>query len=275
MPASDFSDHPAIQAIDSAIEALTILRENGTKLVPVSPDVWRAFIAPPAAQATPTPAPQAPAMPSVPPPAQAKRATKAKAGDTPEERAAAIAELTATIRACQGCPYATEERYVGHGTTYHPRVMVVNGACLTGDSAMAEGSRLEGKAGELLRNMFAAIGLSENDLYITSVMKCPVHGRPDAAALKTCTAFLHKEILTIKPEVIVMLGDVAAKAVTAKDSAASCRVGQLLLFGTNTPAIKLYHPMRILMLDDLLARPLKKENWDALKLLKTRLQPVD
>ena len=33
--------------------------------------------------------------------------------------------------------------------------------------------------------------------------------------------------------------------------------------------------MRILMLDDLLARPLKKENWDALKLLKTRLQPVD
>ncbi len=272
MQESDFANHPAVQAIDSAIDALTVLRENGTKLVPVSPEVWRDFIAPAAAKPTAAPAPQAAPLPAVPPPAQANRAAQTKASDTPEERATAMAELTATITACKGCPYAAEHRYIGHGTVYHPRVMVVNGACLAGDSAMAVGSRLEGAAGELLRKMFSAIGLSDNDLYITSVLKCPVQGRPEGPALKTCNAFLQKEIATIKPQVIVMLGDIAAKAVIPRGGAATSKVGQLHLYGQHIPAIKLYHPMRILMLDDLLARPLKQENWDALKLLKTRLK---
>lgn len=277
MQESNFADYPAIQAIDAAIDALTHLREGGTKLVPVSPEVWRDFIAPPKAPTSPADAPQSPAqaMPPIPPPAQAKRAAKTNATDTPEERAAAIAELTQTIQACQGCPCATEQRYIGHGTTYHPRVMVVNGACLAGDSQMAERSRLEGDAGDLLRKMFAAIGLSERDLYITSVMKCPVQGRPDAAAMKTCTDFLFKEIKTVQPETIVMLGDVAAKAVIPKGAAATGRVGLWHLVGTSTPAMKLYHPARILMLDDVLARDLKQQNWEALKLLKARLQSAD
>jgi DNA polymerase len=279
MQESNFADHPAVQAIDAAIDALTHLREGGTKLMPVSPEVWRDFIAPPKAPSAPSAPsqepPQATAMPPVPPPTQAKRAAKTKSTDTPEERSAAVAELSAAIQACQGCPYATEHRYVGHGAVYHPRVMVVNGACLAGDSKMAEGSRLEGEAGDLLRKMFTAIGLSDDDLYITSVMKCPVQGRPDAAAMKTCTDFLFKEINTIRPEIIVMLGDVAAKAVIPKGAAATGRVGLWHLVGANTPAIKLHHPMRILLLDDVLARPLKQENWDALKLLKARLQSAD
>lgn len=275
MPESDFADHPAVQAVDAAIEALTVLRESGVKMMPVNPAVWQDFIAPPAVRpvkATPTPA--AP-LPEVPPPTRAKRAAKTESGDTPEERAAAFAELTGAIKACQSCPYAAEQHFIGHGTVYHPRVMIVNGACLMGDSAMAEGSRLEGAAGELLQKMFTAIGYSADDLYITSALKCPVQGRPEASALKTCATFLHREIRTVRPDFIVMLGDVAAKSVIPGGAAATAKVGQLHLFGNAIPAIKLHHPMRILMLDDRLARPLKQDNWDALKLLKTRLQSHD
>ena len=283
MQESDFKDHPTIQALDAAIDALTVLRESGTKLVPVSPEVWRDFIAPPK---TPTPAttakpvpPAAPAealpstLPTVPPPARAQRAATAKAGDTPEVRAAAIAELNAIIQQCKDCPYATEQRLLGSGTTFHPRVLVVNGACMAGDTPLAEGSRLEGEAGVLLRKMFAAIDLTSEDLYITSVLKCPMSkGSPSPEALKACHGHLYKEIQTIQPQVIVMLGDVAAKAVFQRGAAAS-PVGQLMLFNGKIPAMKLHHPMRILMSqsNEIIARPMKQENWNALKVLKVEL----
>jgi DNA polymerase len=274
MPEPDFSDHPTIQAIDAAIDALTYLREGGTKMMPVSPEVWQQFIAPPAAQPKqPTP-PPATTMPEIPEPSRAVRATQHPVTTTPEAQHLAHDELTAEIRQCQNCAYASETRYIGYGNTYHPRVLVVNGACLEGDTPTALGSRLEGEAGTLLRKMFAAIGLTENDLYITSPLKCPVPGRPDAKCLQNCLALLHKEILLVNPDVIVMLGDVAAKAVISRGSAAAGKVGIWHLFADKIPAIKLYHPMRLLLLNEQLAYPLKKENWEALKLLQTRLQSL-
>ncbi len=278
---SDFKDHPTIQALDAAIDALTVLRESGTKLVPVSPDVWRDFIAPPKAP-TPTPEvikPAEPAksltetLPAVPPPARVQRAATARAGDTPEVRAAAIAELNTSIQQCKDCLYAAEHRLLGCGTPFHPRVLIVNGACAAGDSPLAEGSRLEGDAGILLRKMFAAIDLTDEDLYITSVLKCPVtKGSPTPEALKACHGYLYKEIQTVQPQVIVMLGDVAAKAIFPHGAAAS-PVGQLLLFNGKIPAMKLHHPMKILMSEanDIIARPMKLENWNALKVLRAEL----
>lgn len=272
MPASDFSDHPTVQAIDAAIDAITYLREGGTKTVNVDPAVWQQFITAPKPTA-PAPQPIAPTpMPEMPPPSRALRAATNDANDTPEARAEALSELTSVIQGCTNCKYAAEMRLFGQGCTYHPKVFIVNGACLSGESAMAMGSRLEGDAGDLLRKMFAAIHLTEAEIYLTSTLKCPVTGRPEQDCLQNCAKHLHKEIDLVKPDLIVMLGDVAAKAVINGSMAASGKVGQWHLYAGKIPAIKLYHPMRILMLDDTFARPLKQENWEALKLIQARLR---
>lgn len=265
MPDSDFSDHPAVQAIDAAIDALTYLREGGTKLVPVSPEVWRAFATPPAQTA-------ARALPGVPEPARAERAAAAGATDTPAERAAAMATLRQDIAACQGCAYAAPERLQGRGEPWGARVAVVNGACLVGDDATAQGSRLEGEAGALLGKMFAAIGLTPTDLYITSALKCPTQGRPESPALRACAAHLRKELLLVAPQAIVLLGPVAAKALFPQGIASTGRVGQWNLFEGRIPTVALHHPMRLLLAGETLSVPLKRENWAALQALRDRLR---
>lgn len=265
MPDSEFADHPAVQAIDAAIDALTYLREGGTKLVPVSPEVWRAFVTPPA-QAT------ARAMPGVPEPARAERVAATGSTDTPAERAAAMATLRQDIAMCQGCVYATPERLQGRGEPWGARVAVINGACLAGDDATAQGSRLEGEAGVLLEKMFAAIGLTPADLYVTSALKCPVQGRPEAPALRACAAHLRKELLLVAPQAVVLLGPVAAKALFPQGIASTGRVGQWNLLEGRIPTVALHHPMRLLLAGDALSVPLKRENWAALQALRDRLR---
>lgn len=266
MPGSDVSDHPAVQAIDAAIDALTYLREGGAKLVPVDPAVWRAFIAPPAHVA-------AHAMPGIPEPARAERvASAAGANDTPAERIAALEVLRRDIAACQGCAYAVPERQTGRGQPWGARVAVVNGACLAGDDATALGSRLEGEAGALLERMFSAIGLAPTDLYVTSALKCPVRGRPEASALRACAAHLHRELSLVAPQAVVLLGPVAAKALFPQGVASTGRVGQWNLLEGRIPTVALHHPMRLLLAGETLSVPLKRENWAALQALRERLR---
>ncbi|MBQ9694456.1 MAG: uracil-DNA glycosylase [Kiritimatiellae bacterium] len=275
MQEPDFSEHPAVQAIDAAIDALTYLREGGTKMMPVSPDVWQHFIAAPAPTRPQSVSRASAPMPTLPAPSRAEHAAASQQHITPEEQTEAHRTLTALIQQCQNCAYASETRFIGHGTCYHPRILVVNGACLAGDTPMAIGSRLEGDSGELLWKMFAAIGISKDDVYITSPLKCPVTGRPDPKCLQACAIHLQKEIHLVHPDVIVMLGDIAAKAVMSNSIAATEKVGVWHLSADDIPAIKLYHPMRILLLNDQLARPLKQENWEALKRLQMHLQSSD
>lgn len=162
---------------------------------------------------------------------------------------------------------------MGRGEPWGARVAVVNGACLVGNDATAQGSRLEGEAGVLLERMFAAIGLSPADLYITSALKCPVRGRPEGAALRACSAHLRKELLLVAPQAVVLLGPVAAKALYPQGVAATGRVGQWNLLEGRLPTVTIHHPMRLLLLGETLSVPLKRENWAALQSLRDRLRP--
>ena len=274
----DPAQHPAVQAIDGAIEALTYLREGGVKRVPLDPAVWRALAAasreapapmPAPAAATAHPAAPAAPLPPVPAPSQAEQAQAA--GDTPEQRRADLNLLEADVAACRACAQCAGQKLAGEGDCWNPPVAIVNGACLSGDTEVARGSRLEGKAGELLDKMFAAIGLSRAALYVTPAAKCPVAGRPSDTLLRTCSKHLQAELRLVRPRAIVLLGPVAAKALFPSGMAATGKVGQWHRFDGRIPAVVLHHPMRLLLLDETLARPLKLENWAALQALKTRI----
>ncbi len=266
MPDDDFSQHPIIQALDETIEALTYLREGGTKMVPLDPTVWQDFVHEPQRAA-------AQAMPKVPAPSQVNQGS---VKETPEQRHALMEQLAQTITACQGCRYAAAEgRCLGKGPTYHPTLAIVNGANLLGDNEMAQGSRLEGDAGALLAKMLGAIGLRMEEMYITHAMKCAVNKRPESDALQTCAKFLRTELQTLQPKAILLLGPVAAKALFVTGVAAQGIVGQWNLMtggGVSIPTLTLHHPMRLLMLGEELSVPLKRENWAALQALQKRLR---
>jgi DNA polymerase len=70
-----------------------------------------------------------------------------------------------------------------------------------------------GRAGQLLNNMINAMGIRREDVYIGNVVKCrpPQNRTPERDECDTCGPFLMRQILIVRPEIIVALGATAAK----------------------------------------------------------------
>jgi DNA polymerase len=76
-----------------------------------------------------------------------------------------------------------------------------------------QGEPFVGRAGQLLNNMIAAMGLKREQVYIANVVKCrpPGNRTPEREESETCSPFLMRQIAVIQPKVIIALGAVAAK----------------------------------------------------------------
>jgi uracil-DNA glycosylase len=76
----------------------------------------------------------------------------------------------------------------------------------------AQGLPFVGKAGQLLNNMIAAMGLKREEVYIANVVKCrpPGNRTPEPEEGNTCSPFLFRQIDVVRPQVLVALGATAA-----------------------------------------------------------------
>src|SRR5213593_3223305 len=89
-----------------------------------------------------------------------------------------------------------------------------------------QGEPFVGRAGQLLNNMIAAMGLRREDVYIANVVKCrpPQNRAPERDEIETCSPFLMRQVDVIRPKIIVALGATAAKTLLGiSDSMASLR----------------------------------------------------
>jgi uracil-DNA glycosylase family 4 len=127
----------------------------------------------------------------------------------------------------------------------------------------AQGEPFVGRAGQLLNNMIAAMGLKREDVYIANVVKCrpPGNRTPEKDECDTCSPFLLRQIAVIQPKVIVALGAVAAKNLLAmNDSMANLR-GRWYDFRGSRLAVT-YHPAYLLR-----DPRQKKETWKDLQIV--------
>jgi len=137
-----------------------------------------------------------------------------------------------------------------------------------------QGKPFIGRSGQLLDKMLGAIGLSEDDVYITYTVNWrPTKNRnPKAEEIELCRPFLHRHIELVVPKFIVMVGDLPLKTLTGLDSLMK-QHGQwqdLQIKGEDAlapiPAMPLYHP------SFLLRQPaLKKDAWRDLLSLKAKI----
>ena len=76
----------------------------------------------------------------------------------------------------------------------------------------AQGLPFVGRAGQLLNNMIAAMGLKREEVYIANIVKCrpPANRTPEPEEANTCSPFLFRQIDVVRPEVLVALGATAA-----------------------------------------------------------------
>jgi DNA polymerase len=116
------------------------------------------------------------------------------------------------IGECVRCPlHATRTHVVNSEGNRQARLMFIGEA--PGADEDMQARPFVGRAGQLLNKIIEAIGLKREDVMIGNVNRCrpPQNRTPTLAEAATCKPFLLREIMIVKPEVIVVLGNTAMK----------------------------------------------------------------
>lgn len=175
---------------------------------PAAPSVERAP-AKERAEARPTreSAPREPRAEEAPPRAE-ESAPREPIGD----RRARLALVEAEVRTCTKCRLheGRTQTVFARGNPDAALVFVGEGPGFNEDK---EGKPFVGKAGQLLDRMIAAMGFSEDEVYICNVVKCrpPENRTPNPDEAAACMPFLRTQLEVVAPKVIVALGRCAAE----------------------------------------------------------------
>ncbi len=129
----------------------------------------------------------------------------------PAERPAALELIREDIGDCTRCELHKGRNKIvfGDGSPTARLMFVGEGP---GADEDAQGLPFVGRAGQLLNNMIAAMGLKREEVYIANVVKCrpPGNRTPEPAEANTCSPFLFRQIDVVRPQVLVALGATAA-----------------------------------------------------------------
>ena len=157
---------------------------------------------------------------------------------------AALAAEAATCRRCRLCE-GRRSVVFGEGSP-SPRLMVIGEA--PGADEDASGRPFVGKAGQLLTRMLASIGLKRDDVYIANVLKCrpPENRPPQPDEVAACRPFLREQAALLKPELVLVLGNHAARAVLQTDRSIGSIRGRTTLSPDGLRVLPTFHPAYLL-----------------------------
>ncbi|MFL1461937.1 uracil-DNA glycosylase [Roseococcus sp. DSY-14] len=223
----------------------------------------RTLAAPPPRRAPATPALLAPALLAPAPGAAASLAAGA----------ATLEALRAALEGFDGSPLReTATRMVFSDGVPGAPVMVVGEA--PGADEDRQGKPFVGVSGQLLDRMFASIGLSRAEqLYLANVLpwRPPGNRTPGDAEVALFLPFLRRHVALARPRVLVLAGNVPAKALLGTREGITRLRGKWTQVETDDgqviPVLPVFHPAY------LLRNPLaKREAWADLLSLKRRLK---
>jgi uracil-DNA glycosylase len=187
-------------------------------------------------------------------------------GDTPSpissfpESTETLEEIWRDIGECTRCGLCSGRTQVvnTHGNP-KARLMFVGEA--PGADEDAQGKPFVGRAGQLLTKMIEAMGMKREEVIIGNVNRCrpPGNRQPTLEEAAICRPFLFREIATVRPEVIVVMGNTALRNLLEIKAGISSVRGRFHDYH-GIPVMPTFHPAY------LLRDPSKKrETWEDLK----------
>ncbi len=214
---------------------------------PVGDPVWEpAWEAPPAPAGptrakTPSRTPQAAALP-----AKAPVVVPPTLLDDPATLDwDALAAAVAACRACALCE--TRTRTVFGVGDRQARLLVIGEA--PGTDENRAGEPFVGRAGQLLNQILAAIGLERGQVYIANILKChpPGNRNPHPGEVAHCQGYLARQVALIRPRVILSVGAVSAQNLLGTDTPVGRLRGRWFDYGPAAVPLRVtYHPAYLL-----------------------------
>ena len=171
---------------------------------------------------------------------------------------------------CQRCKLWSTRTHIvfGEGNP-NAELMFVGEA--PGADEDASGRPFVGRAGQLLTKMIEAIDLKREDVYIANTLKSrpPGNRNPEPDETRACIPFVYRQIATIRPKLIVTLGNPATQGLL------ETKVGITRIRGTfqeypriaGIKVLPTYHPAYLLRSPDK-----KREAWEDLKKVRAFLR---
>ena len=126
---------------------------------------------------------------------------------SPELAADVMSILEAKIRMCRKCPLSRLRTNAVPGEGPVPCQIVFVGEA-PGAEEDAQGRPFVGRAGKYMDEVLGRLGLSRKDIFITNVLKCrpPENRDPRPEEVEACTPYLERQLMIIRPRVVVTLG---------------------------------------------------------------------
>jgi uracil-DNA glycosylase family 4 len=160
--------------------------------------------------------------------------------------AADLGQLRALLEGFEGCGLKkTATRLCLSRGSPQARIMLIGEA--PGKDEDAKGQPFVGRAGLLLDKMLGAIGLGEPDVYITNLVfwRPPGNRTPTPEEVQVCQPFVERQIELLAPDILIFLGNAAAKQLTGATEGIMKLRGKWLDYG-GVRAMATLHPAYLL-----------------------------
>jgi uracil-DNA glycosylase len=184
--------------------------------------------------------------------------------------AATLEDLKAAMAGFEGCNLRkTAKTLVFADGNPRARIMLIGEA--PGREEDEQGVPFVGRSGQLLDRMLKAVGLDRNSVYITNVIawRPPGNRTPTPQETEICKPFVERHIALVRPEILVLLGGPASKALLDTNAGITQMRGKwakLSIEGSEIDVLPMLHPAY------LLRQPGQKSlAWQDLLKLKSRI----
>jgi len=161
-------------------------------------------------------------------------------------RREALVELYERASACTLCPLSESRSKVVFGAGNADAELMFVGEA-PGAEEDRQGLPFVGRAGILLNELLAEVGLKREDAFVANVLKCKPPGNrdPQPLEIETCRPYLERQIELIEPKLICTLGNFSTKLLTGSPTGITRVRGsaqQHVLGGRKVTLLPLFHP---------------------------------
>jgi DNA polymerase len=175
---------------------------------------------------------------------------------------------------CQRCALGATRTHavVGRGNPRAPIMVVGEGP---GQNEDETGLPFVGRAGQLLTKILESVRLTDEDVYITNIVKCrpPGNRTPETDEIAACRPYIMEQIRLIDPKILLLTGASAVRGLTGDKRGITKIRGQWIEW-ENRLCMPVLHPAYLLRNPSRDQGSPKWLMWQDIQLVRNKLDEI-